>query len=109
VAGESFFVLELCVAACAHLIRLAAELQRVWVRGRIMAMGIMATPTIHLTVLETLRALERLHQERGLAEASIFEKTFARELAKRPPRVPAKKVAGARVVQFAVRAWLAYG
>ena len=101
------FVGELCMAANTHLIRLIFELQRRLVGGEIVAVGIVTAPATHLSLAETLRAFERFHDKRRLAESPVFIKAFAGKFAERDALILPEEIAAGGIVQFAQR--LAHG
>ena len=81
--GELRLILELRMAAGAHLVGIVAKLQSGGVRRFIVNMWIVAGPATRLPFLEAFRALQRFHDESGLAETAVFVEAFPRKFAER--------------------------
>ena len=93
--------LKLRVASHAHSVRLVGEFHGGWIRGGIVAVGIMAGTAAYLALPEALRTLECLDNERRLTKSAVFIETLAREISKRNPKIVAEEAPGRHVVQFA--------
>lgn len=102
--GELRLILELRMAAGAHLIGIVAKLQSCGIRRFIVSVRIVAGPATHLPFLEAFRALQRLHNERGLAESAVLVEAFPREFAERDHWIAHEEAARGGVVQLSVGA-----
>src|SRR6267378_4784197 len=96
--------LKVGVASHAHPIRLVPEFHGRRIRGRVVAVRIVAGTAAHLSFPETLRALECFDKERRLAKSAILVETLAREISKRNPKILAEELTGGQIIQFTSRA-----
>ena len=70
-------ILELRMASGAHLVWIVAKLQGSSIGGFVVRVRIVARAATHRRLLKTLRTLEGLDDECGLAKPSVFVKTLA--------------------------------
>jgi len=96
------FVGELRMAIQAQAVRIILELERSVIRRPAMVVGVVTASATGIAFAKALRALERLYDECGLAEATIFEEAFARKLGKGHGGITQEESATARIVQFTV-------
>src|SRR5713226_8742080 len=92
--------LKLGVASHAHQIWPVPEFHGRRIRGRVVAVRIVAGTAAHLSFPETLRTLECFDNERRLAKSAILVETLAREISKRNPGTLAEEPATGGIVQF---------
>ena len=97
-------VLKVGVASYTHQIRLVPEFHGRRIRGRLVAVRIVAGTAAHLSFSETLRTLERLDDERRLAKSAVLIETLAGEISKRDPETLGEEMVGGQIIQFAGRA-----
>src|SRR5213079_2657485 len=100
-------VLKLRVTSRTHEVGLLAKLERCWIAGRVMTVGIMASSTTHGSFLVALRAFQCLYHEGRLAEAAVFVKALAGKFSKGLAQHVAKELCISGIVQFAGCAGLA--
>src|SRR5258708_23676417 len=91
--------LKVGVASHAHPIRLVPEFHGRRIRGRAVAVRIVAGSAAQLSFPETLRALECFRNERRLAKSAILVETLAREISKRNPQMLAAELHGPSAIQ----------
>src|SRR5437660_7165867 len=67
----------------------------------------MASPAAYFGFLETLRAFQRLNDERCLPKPPVFVKALSRELAERLPQAVSEELSRRNIIQFTVSARIA--
>src|SRR6266567_631693 len=93
---------ELAVTTGAHQVRFVAKFLRRWIRSRIAAVRIMASPAAYFGFLETLRAFQRFNDERCLPKPPVFVKALSGELAEWLPQAVSEELSRRNIIQFTV-------
>jgi hypothetical protein len=83
------------MAVRAHQVRLIAKLYRSQVRSGIVSVRIVTGSAAYLSFLETLRPLQRFHDEGGLTEAPVFVKADPGELGERDAEISLEELTSA--------------